>query len=80
MCEEKRARGGYLRAGDRVALRSCLTGELLVLRGPLDGGLAAGNVGGGVPGARLCTAAEGQASAEAASWTVLLAGAPFAPR
>ena len=73
--EEKRARGAYLRAGDRVALRSCLTGELLVLRQAYEGAYE----GKGSGAARVGVAAEGQTSTEAATWQVVVAGTPFLP-
>ena len=71
--DEKRPKGGFLRAGDRIAMRNCSTGKLLVLRAAYEG------EGGSNGAPRLSTALEGQASTEAATWHVVVAGTPFLP-
>jgi len=67
----KPVRGACLRAGDRIALKSCLTGELLVLNtSGTSSGSSAASVG---------TAPAGHSSSDACTWTVLVAGAPYVP-
>jgi len=68
----KPVRGACLRSGDRIALKSCLTGELLELRQASGSRSSSSN-------ANVGTAPAGHSSSDACTWTVLVAGAPYMP-